>query len=44
MKPAFVRRSSFVVCGGATTSLRPGVSFEPFHSTSRIELSAAPEE
>ena len=44
MKPAFIRRSFFVVCGGATTSVRPGTSFPPRQSTSRIELSAAPEE
>ena len=44
MKPGFTSCSSFVVCGGETTSVRPGTSFSSRHSTSRIELSAAPEE
>ena len=44
MKPAFISRSSFVVCGGETTSVRPSASLSCRHSTSWIELSAAPEE
>jgi hypothetical protein len=44
MNPGLISFSSFVACGAETVSVRPAARRSPRHSTSRIELSAAPEE